>query len=719
MGENLNILLTGDLSSLSICLARRFSKEGYRVILAGSDPGFKTKKLSRVTFHSIPVDDVLFQKTLSRYRFDAVVFLGSREECLGTAIGMASGEMLDGLSNTLEMVKNENLDHFFFISSTEIYGNAEETAEGVLVEPVSVNGYALASAEEICQHYQQEYSLGLTIYRIPHLYGIEGVNGLLPNLVDQFHKKSKIYVPGRQDTKISFLHCLDLAEFILLDLTESYRERLQLFNLSSAGPMTMGDLASLINDHFPAVTVNFDQENKILTRPVKSIKAKEEFGWIPKRTLERELPAILDAWAVDGEAKKSGLQKIGQKLGIFKPLVRWIELLAGAGGVYYLTNLTKTILQFRYIDFRLLYVVLLGATHGTAFGLIAAVITSGLALLSWYEKSSNFSMLIYNIENWIPFALYLLAGGITGYLHDKHENEIRFQQEQVDLIQEKYKFLYGVYDEISSIKDQFREQLMGYRDSFGRIYQVTTQLNSLQEEDIMLSALSVLEDVLENDAIAIYSLDENQVFGRLQVCSQPLRASLPKSIKLPDFPELISKIEEGEVYQNNEIKPDYPTYFAPVLDGETPVAGIAIWDATFEQFSLQYYNLVKVITGLIESAMVRAALFKHANADKLYLPNTRILKSQAFKEILSAKNKMETSQVAEYEVLRILSDFDNMEEASQLMESCIRATDYIGLIEDGQCYILLSQTDWVNAFNVLSRLQAVGIEGEIYTEVVF
>lgn len=101
MGENLNILLTGDLSSLSICLARRFSKEGYRVILAGSDPGFKTKKLSRVTFHSIPVDDVLFQKTLSRYRFDAVVFLGSREECLGTAIGMASGEMLDGLSNTL------------------------------------------------------------------------------------------------------------------------------------------------------------------------------------------------------------------------------------------------------------------------------------------------------------------------------------------------------------------------------------------------------------------------------------------------------------------------------------------------------------------------------------------------------------------------------------------------------------------------------------------
>lgn len=714
----MNILITGDLSSLSICLATRFSKEGHRVILAGSDPGFQTAEPPRVTFHSISVGDVLFPKTISRYRFDAVVFFGSREECLGTAVGLASGEMLDGLSNTLEMVKNDKLDQFFFVSSTEIYGNLQETEEGVQVDPISVNGYALTSAEEICQYYQHEYSLGLTICRIPHLYGLEGDNGFLPKLVDQFHKKSKITMPGRQDTKIDFLHCLDLAEFILLALTKSDRQRSQLFNLSSAGPMTMGDLAALINDHFPAVTVNFNQENLILTRTVNSIKAREALRWIPKHTIERDLPTLLEAWRPDSESKKSGFKKISQKLGVLKPVVRWIELLAGAGGVYYLTSLTKTILQFRYIDFRLLYVVLLGATHGTAFGLIAAVIASGLALLSWYEKGSNFSMLIYNVENWIPFALYLLAGGITGYLHDKHENEIRFQQEQVELIQEKYKFLYGVYDEISSIKDQFREQLMGYRDSFGRIYHVTTQLNSLQEEDIMLSALGVLEDVLENDSIAIYSLDENQVFGRLQVCSQPLRASLPKSIKLQDFPELISKIGEGEVYQNNEIKPDYPTYFAPILDGETPVAGIAIWDASFEQFSLQYYNLVKVITGLIQSALVRAALFKHANADKLYLPNTRILKSDAFKEILSAKSKMETSQVAEYEVIRILNEFDDVEKASLLMESGIRTTDYIGVLEDGQCYILLSQTDWLNAFNVLSRLHNVGIDGEICTEAV-
>jgi hypothetical protein len=125
-----------------------------------------------------------------------------------------------------------------------------------------------------------------------------------------------------------------------------------------------------------------------------------------------------------------------------------------------------------------------------------------------------------------------------------------------------------------------------------------------------------------------------------------------------------------------------------------------------------------VITGLIQSALVRAALFKHANADKLYLPNTRILKSDAFKEILSAKSKMETSQVAEYEVIRILNEFDDVEKASLLMESGIRTTDYIGVLEDGQCYILLSQTDWLNAFNVLSRLHNVGIDGEICTEAV-
>ena len=384
-----------------------------------------------------------------------------------------------------------------------------------------------------------------------------------------------------------------------------------------------------------------------------------------------------------------------------------------------LNNLTSTVLQFRFIDFRLLFVVLLGSTHGTSFGLLAALVASGLALLSWHEAGMNFSMLLYNVENWIPFALYLLAGGITGYLHDKHNNEVRFQQEQVDLVEEKYKFLYGVYDDISGIKDQFREQLMGYRDSFGRIYSITTQLNSLQEEDIMFRAIGVLEDVLENDSIAIYSLDDHQGYGRLQVSSHTLQTSLPKSLKLSDFPELGTHIEKGEIYQNKNLLHDYPAYFSPVLDGTTPVAGIAIWEASFDQFSLQYLNLVKVITGLIQSALVRASLFRRANLPNLYLPNTRILTPAAFRDILTAKQEMETSQVAEYELVRILTEFDDLAEASAKIEKGIRNTDYIGMLEDGLCYILLSQTDWMNAFNVLSRLHNLGIEGEICSEVVF
>jgi len=715
----LNILITGDLSSLSGCLARKFQKEGHKVILAGSDPAIMTEKLRRVTFHKIAVDDVLFRKTLSRYRFDVVVFIGSREECRENPSALASGEMLDGLHNALELAKNEKSQHFLFISSTEIYGNVLQAEEDIEIDPISVNGYALASAEIICSHYQVEYSLGVTICRIPNIFGRYAGNGLLPSIVDQFRRKSKVNLPGSKGTTLSFLHCLDVADFILMILDQPASDGMQLFNLSSADPISLERLASQINDLFPTVVVQYDAEAKILTKPAHFTKAKEEYGWINKRTLEIELPELLAIWLEEDTPRDSILHRTGQFLQKLQPLVRWAELFLGAGAVYLLNNLTSTVLQFRYIDFRLLYVVLLGATHGTTMGLLAAVFASSLTLLSWFEAGMNFSMLIYNIENWIPFALYLLAGGITGYLHDKNENEVQFQKEQVDLVQEKYKFLYGVYDEISSIKDQFREQLMGYRDSFGRIYNVTTQLNSLQEEDIMLRALGVCEDVFENDSIALYSLDENKVFGRLQVCSQNLRTTLPKSIKLPDYPDLCSQIEAGEVYQNKDIKPGYPSYFAPVLDGKNPVAGIGIWEANFDQFSLQYLNLIKVISGLIQSALVRAALFKHINTVNLYLPNTRIFKPDAFKEILNAKKEMQTSQVAEYEMIRILSEIEDMEEASQLMESVIRSTDYIGLLDDGHCYILLSQTDWINAFNVLSRLHTSGVVGEICSEVVF
>ena len=715
----MNILITGDIASFSVCLAQKFSKEGHKVVLAGPDPGILPDKRRRVTFHQIAVDDILFHKTLARYRFDAVVFIGSREECFETAYGLHSGEMLDGLQNALELAKNESTDHFFFISSTEIYGDAPNTDESVEIEPVSVNGYALASAEKVCAFYQDKFGLGVTICRVPQIYSMDPGNGLLFNLVDQFRKKAKVNLPYSQETGISLLHGLDVAEFILMFIEEPAKDALKIYNLSPADPMTISDLTGMLNDRFPSVTVSFDPDGVILARPAQTSKVKAEFGWIPKRTLEKELPGILDALTADPAERINVFQKMGQNIKILRPLVPWVELMLGGAAVLFLNNLTETVLQFRYIDFRLLFVVLLGAVHGTTIGLVAALIASGLTLLSWYQAGMNFSMLLYNIENWIPFALYLLAGGITGYLHDKHENEVRFQEEQVVLIQEKYKFLYGVYDDISTIKDQFRQQLMGYRDSFGRIYNITTQLNSLQEEDVMFRAMGVLEDLLENDAVAIYSLDEDKVFGRLQVCSQMLRASLPKSIRLKDYADLGSFIERGEVYQNKELSPGYPAYFSPVLDGNVPVAGIAIWEANFDQFSLQYLNLIKVITGMIQSALVRASLFKHANAPNLFLPNTRILNPDAFRQVLMAKKEMETSQVAEYEVIRILSDFDDLAEASKKLESGIRTTDYIGMLEDGRCYILLSQTDWMNAFNVLSRLENLGINGEICTEVVF
>jgi len=148
------------------------------------------------------------------------------------------------------------------------------------------------------------------------------------------------------------------------------------------------------------------------------------------------------------------------------------------------------------------------------------------------------------------------------------------------------------------------------------------------------------------------------------------------------------------------------------------VAGIAVWEANYDQYSLEYYNLIKVVSGLIQSSLVRATLFENANISKRYLPNTTILKPEAFKQVIKVKTQMQDSQIAEFVLIRILNEIEDWQRTSKLIEKATRSTDYIGQLDDGYCYILLSQTDATQAVNVLRRLYNSNLAGEIYEEVV-
>jgi UDP-glucose 4-epimerase len=312
--------------------------------------------------------------------------------------------------------------------------------------------------------------------------------------------------------------------------------------------------------------------------------------------------------------------------------------------------------------------------------------------------------------------LYFATGLLIGYNHDRTEAKIENEEKQTKSIYEKYEFLYEVFNETRKLKDEFREQVIGYRDSFGKIYTITRELDSLQEQDVYFRALTILEDLMENNSITIYSLEPNREYARLQVNSTSLGDKLAKSLKLSDYPEAKKSIEQGTIFQNTSLLPNYPAYIAPILNNSSPfnvpVAIIVIWSVKFEQYSMYYYNLFKVICGLIQASLVRATQFLDANYEKNHIPSTRILNPDAFSNLVRTRAEMKKNKIADYQLIMLERSDLNIQQLDSKVNEGIRGEDIVGMQRDGNCYILLSQADKLAADHVIVRFKKLGLKAK-------
>jgi hypothetical protein len=144
-----------------------------------------------------------------------------------------------------------------------------------------------------------------------------------------------------------------------------------------------------------------------------------------------------------------------------------------------------------------------------------------------------------------------------------------------------------------------------------------------------------------------------------------------------------------------------------------PVAIIVIWTVKFEQYSTYYQNLFKVITGLIQASIVRAAQFTGANYENMYLPATRILTKESFGEVVKIRTEMKKNKQVDFQLIKLETPFMDVRKLDKKVSEGIRAVDVVGIGSNNDYYILLSQADIIAANDVISRLKNLGLMGSI------
>ena len=686
--------------------------EEYSVVLAG-EAAFSGNLPNIQVYHTSPTEEK-FGQLFDVYNFQAVYFVSGYVD---------GGEGLYGEGQKLEQTflecSRSKVEKLVLLSTVESQNFVTQYGKsGIVSRKDYPTSYSLRAAqtEELCRYFAKKMNVQTVILWLPYLAGKLNDRNFLGSIFHKIYEKNKIFFPHHEEDRVDFLSLSDLSE-LLLRITEETEDESGSYFAVSGYRHTYGDLGELLKLVSPDIQIFYENYPDTIDWPDYPVKLRQIYGFVPVGHVMEDIGVCYRRFIRE---IISGNRNFRSRLGDWimgkgKGLLQYLEVFL----LFLLTELisgfTSDSVYFRFADVRLMYIMIVGTMHGMRLGIVAALLECVVLVWRYALMGMNGTLLFYNIENWIPFAIYLMSGSITGYIRNKKEEEIQFSRKEYSLLRNKYIFLNDVYKGAIENKGEYKKQILGFKDSFGKIFDAVQKLDSQLPESIFLEGLRVMEDILENHTIAIYTLDKGQRFGRLAVCSNSQLSRLTKSIRLSDYQEMYAQTSKGEVFKNTGLLKGLPMYACGVFRGETMVLLLTIQEAGVEQYSMHYINIFRILCGLVQTSFLRALDYEELQSEDIYYPDTQVVYPERFRQLVNIQSDMKDAGVADFVLLKFVQT--DKKQVSEALAGTIRATDTLGAGEDGRLYLLLVQMNR-NSFPIVEqRLRAGGLDFELTEEV--
>ena len=566
----------------------------------------------------------------------------------------------------------------------------------------------VSEMENLCREYAKLYKTTVKIIRSPYLYSEQYEKDFLNTVFREISAEQKITFQEDESQRMFFLSMQDLAE-LMYKIFDNWDEDEEILNIADGFDHCFKDLGDKLTELCPHLKVSYARYS-IMENMLKDDKIiRYKYGWFPKISILEELPELYEHYQERNNLKEGRLDRLKHIISKHKAAVRATEFAAFFILFELLNGIAGNQAQFKMIDLRLIFVVLFGSTYGINYG-IAAAAAESLSLIRAFEaEGSSWYVLFYEPSNWIPFIFYFAVGAICGYIRMKNKDNVQFIKEENNLLQEKFLFTREMYQETIEDKNLYKKQILGSKDSFGKIFDITRKLDVIQPQELYIETIRVLEDVLENKTFGLYTLNRENGYGRLETASAQVQGNYPNSIKLSEYSAAMEELENGNVWANREFLENYPMYMAGVRKNGELVMLICIQQVSREQMSLYFLNLFKILSGLVETSLLRALEYQKAVEYRQYVKGTHILKTEYFEERLKVQHDMREQKLASYVLLKVEYSEMSLKEADEILRSKVRENDVWGISESKELYLMLVQTDKEALPNILARLKQAGL----------
>ena len=484
--------------------------------------------------------------------------------------------------------------------------------------------------------------------------------------------------------------CTDELATLLQRVFDSWTPDFEVLGVPDCFGHTVGDFAHKMQDVVPGLEVSYGDGAPCGPVPDDG-SVRRRYAWFQRYDMLRDLSTLYGSWNTAREPRKHALRRFVDSALARTGVLRFGETLAAWIASEFLVAVFSKSGQLNIIDYRLVFIVLIGTMYGIDYGVFAAALASvGLAATYLTSMGYTFQGLFYDPSNWLPFIAYFVVGSVCGYVQLRNRASFELERDENRLLRSRNEFVGKLYRDTLEDKNELKRQIVGRRDSFGKIFSVTRELDLLNPRDIYRKCCQILQEFLENDSIALYHVSGGG-FARLAAASPAILASAPKSLDLETVPDVVNVVRESGLWVNRELVEGMPMFAYGVRrSGELAVL-IFVNEVVDDQLTLYYQNLFRIICGLVESSLLRAFEYEDAVRDSRLVRGTRVLNEAAFLAEVESERVLREDRMSSFLLLRVIPGQEPLAELMGGIASAIRESDAAGLVGGDTLYLLMRQ----------------------------
>lgn len=715
----MKVFIVGKYNTFVNELIKKLYKENDKIYVLTGEKYHGAKPHRVFEQYSFPYSGDSIIEVLDSVQPDVVLFTGAYDANFQWQnIRSESMHYMSGLINLIMSAEMHKIKHFVYLSSSRVYESHSEK----LISPeekttaTEYTGLAIAQGEELCRLFNETTELDISILRIDNMYktpaDLPEVNDICSELCLEALRDSS--VTANNNHIFSMIHVAD-AVFGIYQYIHARNHRNFLYHLSSGQSITELDIANAIKGADVSISVQDSTEGLKNSIILDGDDFNREFDFKIFHSYEKDIPAIYKSMRKNrkvflGKQKKKKISNsfIQRTKALLLALLPFIENCLLFIPVFMINNRAVGSGYFDKLDFFLLYVLLFAGVYGTKQAIFSATLSVvGYCFRQLYSRTGIELLIDYNTYLWIA-QLFIVAMAV-GRLRDSTKVISYEKDEEITFLNGQLEDMVTINESNNRIKNIYQNRILDYDDSLVKIYSITSELDSLEAGAVLFYAADIIGRILGTEDVAIYQI-ANSDYCRLFSATSDQAKSLGKSLKYSEMTDMITAINNHQVYVNKTMNEDYPLLASAIYRSEKPIEIIMLWGLPFEKMTLYHTNLLTVLGYMIYNSVERADRYLEALATTRFIPDTRLLTKDAFQELHTTYQDAMEKGFTECTVLQVSSEASrNYKEWSDILSSKLRFSDYLGIGADGEVCILLTNSSLQDAQFIIQRFAQIGI----------